>query len=121
MYTFFYFSDCLHSASGNEDNQSCQICIKLFIFQINTDEDRLHTVLGDLSQRRSHINNIMTRRNIKLVDVVTPLAELKGYSTDLRTITSGTATFTMELSHYQQMSLEDQNRVIESFTGFAPS
>lgn len=95
--------------------------IFLLIFQISTEEDKFQSVLGDLSQRRSHINTINTRQNIKLVDVVTPLAELRGYSTDLRTITSGTATFSMELSHYQQMSMEDQKRVIESVTGFAPN
>ncbi|KAL8564510.1 hypothetical protein ACOMHN_003268 [Nucella lapillus] len=88
--------------------------------EISTDEDRLHRVLGDLSQRRSNINAVSSRQDLKMVDAVTPLAELVGFSTDLRTITSGTATVSMELSHYQPMAVADQNQVIQNVTGFAP-
>ncbi|XP_076443062.1 ribosome-releasing factor 2, mitochondrial-like [Babylonia areolata] len=89
--------------------------------EVSTDEDRLHRVLGDLSQRRSHVNAVSSRQDLKLVEAVTPLAELVGYSTDLRTITSGTATVSMELSHYQPMAVADQNQVIQSVTGFVPA
>ncbi|KAK7103734.1 hypothetical protein V1264_018578 [Littorina saxatilis] len=89
--------------------------------EINTNEDYLHTVMGDLSQRRSHIDSVQSRQSGKLVQAVTPLSELRGYSTDLRTITSGTSSFSMHLSHYQPMGTDEQNRLIESVTGFAPS
>lgn len=50
----------------------------------------------------------------------TSLAEMKNYSTTLRTISSGTATFSMELSGYEAMDQTEQDRTIESVTGFAP-
>lgn len=58
---------------------------------------------------------------LQVIQVECPLAELVGYSTTLRTITSGTGFFSMELSDYRPMSLYDQALAIESITGFAPS
>jgi translation elongation factor EF-G len=49
------------------------------------------------------------------------LSELKGYSTYLRTITSGRAFLGMEVSHYQLMSDEEQRDAIEDVTGFKPT
>ncbi|KAL5008243.1 hypothetical protein ScPMuIL_013824 [Solemya velum] len=88
--------------------------------EINTDEDRLHSVLADLSRRRGQIQAVQARQDVRVVDVLTPLSELMGYSTDLRTTTSGTATFTMELSHYENMTISEQNKAIENVTGFRP-
>lgn len=45
---------------------------------------------------------------------------MMGYSTALRTITSGIATFTMEFSHYEAMNSADQAAVIKAITGFSP-
>lgn len=53
-----------------------------------------------------------------MISCETPLAELMGYSTTLRTITSGTATFTMEFLDYKIMSTIDENKAIESVRGF---
>lgn len=47
-----------------------------------------------------------------------PLAELMGYSTILRTISSGTATFTMEFNVYQVMGASDEDNAIKSVRGF---
>lgn len=53
-----------------------------------------------------------------MVNTLTPLSELMGYSTDLRTITSGTATFSMEFNSYEQMSSIDEANAIKSVIGF---
>ena len=47
-----------------------------------------------------------------------PLAELLGYSTVLRTITGGTATFTMEFAEYRIMTASEENVAIKSVRGF---
>lgn len=86
--------------------------------QICVDESRLGTVLADLSQRRSQILNIHAKDKMRIVDARTPLAELRSYSSILRRITSGLASFTMELHHYEQMNKENQRKAIQSVTGF---
>jgi translation elongation factor EF-G len=50
-----------------------------------------------------------------------PLAELRGFSTHLRTLTSGNAFFGMELSHYKILTEDEKCDAIEDVTGFRPS
>ena len=76
-------------------------------------------MLNDLAGRRSQIENIESKEEIRVVHAVTPLAETMGYSTDLRTITHGIAKFTMELSHYAKMTPLDQKKVVQKVTGFS--
>jgi elongation factor G len=89
--------------------------------QINTDEDKLDVVLADLRERRSHILDVTIRHNSRIVSALTPLQELMGFSTDLRSITSGTATCTMEVSHYEKMNAAEVQKVTEKITGFHSS
>ena len=65
----------------------------------------------------------MEENRTQLVELIgyAPLSELKGYSTYLRTITSGRAFLGMELSHYSHMSDEQQRAAIEDVTGFKPN
>jgi elongation factor G len=63
-------------------------------------EDFLGDVLGDLSARRGHILGADTRGNMQIVQAQVPLAEMFGYATDLRSMTQGRATYSMEFSHY---------------------
>jgi translation elongation factor EF-G len=59
----------------------------------------------------------------QLVELIghAPLSELKGYSTYLRTLTSGRADLGLEVSHYQLMGDEDERKAIEDVTGFKPN
>jgi len=45
------------------------------------------------------------------------LAQLRNYATTLRTITSGLASFSMELAHYEQMSKENEQKAVRAITG----
>ncbi|XP_050404706.1 ribosome-releasing factor 2, mitochondrial isoform X1 [Patella vulgata] len=110
-------SQCIHKLLKQSDPVLLEPMMAL---TITTNEDRLHGVLGDLTKRRSHIRNVEATDNDKIIEAVTPLAELMGYCTTLRTITSGTATFSMEFSHYEKMTLHDQNLVVKKLTGFMP-
>ena len=88
------------------------------IFQVSTEESRLDAVISDLARRRSHIGVIASRQDTKIISALTPLQELMGYSTDLRTFTSGTASFAMELSHYEKMTKDETQKVIDRISGF---
>nr|CAI5827233.1 unnamed protein product [Callosobruchus analis] len=86
--------------------------------EIVVPEEALSPVLADLSRRRAAISNVALRGLGKLVVAKAPLSELMGYSTTLRTLTSGTATFTMEFSEYQVMSQDMEIGAIRSVRGF---
>lgn len=110
-------SACIHKALREAEPVLLEPMMKL---QINGDKDKMHDVIHDLHRRRSHIENVTVLQDIEIIQAITPLAELMGYSSFLRKATSGMATFTMELSHYEKMSHADQNKAIEKVTGFSP-
>ena len=60
-------------------------------------------VMGDLNGRRGRIRGMEERSGAKVIDAEVPLAEMFGYSTDLRSATQGRATFTMQFSHYENV------------------
>ena len=71
--------------------------------EVVTPGDFLGEILSDLSSRRSQINNMEGQGDTQMVSAYTPLAEMFGYATDLRSITQGRASYTMEFDHYQRV------------------
>jgi len=69
--------------------------------EVITPEQNMGDVIGDLNKRRGQIAGMDDRRGAKVVSAKVPLSQMFGYVTDLRTITSGRATSTMEFSHYE--------------------
>lgn len=86
--------------------------------EISVEERHLHGILADLSRRRSNILEIQSRGNYKIVNAKTPLAELMGYSTAIRTLSSGTGAFSIELANYEVMTQLEQHKAYEKVTGF---
>ncbi len=68
--------------------------------EINTPTDYVGNITGDLNRRRSMIENIESRIASQIINAQVPLSEMFGYVTNLRTLSSGRASSTMELSHY---------------------
>ncbi len=66
-------------------------------------EEYLGDVMGDLASRRGHILGMEGRGTSQNVRADVPLAEMFGYATELRSMTSGRATYSMEFSHYAEM------------------
>ena len=66
-------------------------------------EEYLGDVMGDLASRRGHILGMEGRGTSQNVKANVPLAEMFGYATDLRSMTSGRATYSMEFGHYAEM------------------
>ena len=69
-------------------------------------EDCLGSVIGDLRQRRALVRDVGARGEAKLVDAHVPLRQMFGYSTDLRSLTKGRATFTMRFLAYDNLAVE---------------
>jgi elongation factor G len=67
---------------------------------VNVSEEHLGAVVGDLGRRRGSVREMRVRGDLRVVNGEVPLAETFGYATDLRSMTQGRGTFTMEFSHY---------------------
>jgi elongation factor G len=70
--------------------------------EVETPEDFMGNVVGDLSSRRGMIQGMDDLPGMKAVRAEVPLAEMFGYSTALRSATQGRATYTMEFKHYSE-------------------
>ena len=71
--------------------------------EVETPEDYMGDVIGDLSRRRGNIIGMEDTASGKTVESRVPLSEMFGYSTDLRSSTQGRASFSMEFSHYEEV------------------
>jgi elongation factor G len=71
--------------------------------EVETPEDYMGNVMGDLSGRRGIVHGMEdSAGGIKLVKAEVPLAEMFGYSTQLRSLSQGRATYSMEFKHYSE-------------------
>ena len=66
-------------------------------------EEFMGDVIGDLNSRRGQIEGMETRGPTQVVRAFVPLAQMFGYATDLRSMTQGRATYSMEFSHYAEV------------------
>ena len=71
--------------------------------EVITPEDFMGDVIGDLNSRRGKIESMDDRLGVKAVSALVPLAEMFGYTNDLRSLTQGRASSTMELENYQEV------------------
>jgi len=86
--------------------------------EVVTPEESMGDVIADLNKRRGQIEGMETSRmGAKIVKATVPLAEMFGYVTALRTITSGRATSSMEFSHYSELSSSLAKHVVEEAGG----
>ena len=80
-------------------------------------EEYMGQVIGDINARRGHVEGMETRGNIQEIAARVPLAEMFGYSTDLRSETQGRATYTMQFSHYEEIPKQIAEEVIAKIQG----
>jgi len=71
--------------------------------EVTMPEEFMGDVIGDLNSRRGHIEGMDSRGSTQVVRAFVPLAEMFGYATDLRSMTQGRASYSMELSHYAEV------------------
>ena len=85
--------------------------------EVVTPEENMGDVIGDLNKRRALIEGTDERSGATVVKAKVPLSEMFGYVTDLRTITSGRASSSMEFSHYSAAPSNVQEAVIAEVRG----
>lgn len=74
-------------------------------------ENFLSNVITDLNSRKARVNNVTLRGTLQVVEATAPLSEMFGYSTELRSVTQGRATYSMQFSHYEQVSKQTLDRI----------
>jgi len=85
--------------------------------EVEVPEDFMGDVIGDLNRRRGQVTNMGDRAGNKIVDAFVPLAEMFGYSTDLRSATQGRATYSMEFDHYEEVPRNVSEEIIKKRNG----
>jgi elongation factor G len=80
---------------------SPQILEPMMEVEVTTADDFLGDVMGDLNSRRGQVEGMEPRGNAQVVRAKVPLAEMFGYATDLRSMTQGRATYSMQFANYQ--------------------
>ncbi|MCF6174034.1 MAG: elongation factor G, partial [Campylobacteraceae bacterium] len=81
--------------------------------EVETPEEFMGDVIGDLNRRRGQISSMSDRSGNKIVDAFCPLSEMFGYSTDLRSQTQGRASYSMEFDHYEEVPKNVAEEIIK--------
>jgi elongation factor G len=85
--------------------------------EITTPEDYMGAVVGDLSARRGRVGEMGQKGTSRTVRAQVPLAEMFGYATDLRSLTQGRASYSMQFHSYQDMPQSIADEVVATRTG----
>ena len=89
----------------------------IFAVEVVTPEEFVGEVIGDLSRRRGLVQGQEQRGNAMVVTAFVPLAEMFGYATDLRTVTQGRATSTMQFERYDEVPPNIAEKIVEQRQG----
>ncbi|HLI31824.1 MAG TPA: elongation factor G [Solirubrobacteraceae bacterium] len=89
----------------------------IFAVEVVTPEEFLGDVIGDLSRRRGRVEGQERRGNALVVTGKVPLAEMFGYATDLRSMSQGRATYTMQFDSYDEVPPNIAETIVEARSG----
>jgi elongation factor G len=85
--------------------------------EVVTPDDYTGAVTGDLSSRRAHLEGQISRGGTQIITALVPLANMFGYSTDLRSRTQGRATYTMHFEKYAEAPRNVSEEVVAKVMG----
>jgi len=86
--------------------EACKKAVKVLLepimkLEVLTPDDYIGDVTGDLNKRRGHLEGIESKAGMQIVKAKVPLSEMFGYTTQLRSMTSGQGSAMMEFDHYE--------------------
>jgi elongation factor G len=85
--------------------------------EVVTPEDFMGPVMGDLQSKRGKIEGMELRGQVQIIRSKVPLSEMFGYSTNLRSMTQGRATYTMQFAHYEATPKSIQLEIVAKVKG----
>ena len=89
----------------------------IFSVEVVTPEEYMGDVIGDLNRRRGRVHGMEARGNAQVITAHVPLSEMFGYATDVRSMTQGRATYTMQFDSYEEVPPNIAEKVVEGRTG----
>ncbi len=81
--------------------------------EVVTPEEYLGDIMGDISARRGKVQGMENRSTVQIIRAEVPLANMFGYATDLRSMSQGRATYTMQFSRYMQVPQQIAEEIID--------
>ena len=113
------FEICAIQAYKNACSKAGPVLMEpMMKLEVATPEENMGDVIGDLNKRRGQVEGMESSRSgARIVKAMVPLAEMFGYVTALRTITSGRATSSMTYDHHAQVSNSIAKAVLEEVKG----
>jgi elongation factor G len=87
--------------------------------EIVAPEEYMGSITGDINSRRGRIEGIDSRPGTSVITSLVPLSEMFGYSTDLRSMTQGRATYTMHFHRYEEAPRSIREEIIAKVQGTA--
>jgi elongation factor G len=89
--------------------------------EVVTPEDYQGDIMGDLNRRRGQIQGMETKNGLVYINANVPLEAMFGYSTDVRSLSKGRASYSMEPSHFEQVPASVLKQVVESTSARGPA
>jgi elongation factor G len=80
--------------------------------EVLTPEENMGDVMGDLNSRRGRIMGMEARKGVQIITAEVPLAEMFGYSTELRSLTKGRANYSMQFEIYREVPKNIQETIV---------
>jgi elongation factor G len=95
----------------------CILLEPIMAVEASTPEDYQGDILGDLNRRRGKIQGMDTRGTTAILRAEVPLAEMFGYSTAIRTLSSGRASYSMQPARFEQVPQQIVEQIVEQRGG----
>ena len=89
----------------------------MFAVEVITPDDYLGDVIGDINSRRGQVQSMEERHGDKVVNAFVPLSEMFGYVGDLRSKTSGQASYSMEFDSYAEVPTSIAEEIVKKVRG----
>ncbi|MDP8929195.1 MAG: elongation factor G [Actinomycetota bacterium] len=105
------------AAKKAAEQTGIQILEPVMAVEVVTPEDYMGDVIGDLTARRGHIDSMEPRGQAQVIRAQVPLSEMFGYATDLRSMSQGRATYTMQFASYQAAPTNIQQEIVAKTRG----
>jgi len=85
--------------------------------EVVTPEEYMGEVIGDLTSRRGRVQHMEPRGHVQVITCRVPLAEMFGYATDVRSLTQGRASYTMQFASYEQAPKSVSEEIVAKAAG----
>lgn len=85
--------------------------------EVMTPEDYMGDIIGDLASRRGQVHGFTDKSGYKSINATVPLAEMFGYTTSIRNVSQGRASYTMQFSHYEEVPKNVAEEIIGARMG----